>query len=307
MKLSQLSPADELTSLVLRSMAERANVLQFAEFYRISGNAEFTRKAATASGGHFRMINDNYPDNVASPDFINTTLKILGDLVQVDQAHERRGYDVSSVRASELLNFARNLGKQFQMFFFNGNSSVNADEFDGIKKLTPVTQRIVAATNGLSLDTGNSDTAKTKQQRFLELLDQLIESVESGAQTLFMDGKTLSRLSTIARDCITTEQNEFGNPVKYYNGIPVLSAGYGITGERILPHNESCGTSANCTSIYALRFGERADLSIATSIGIDVQDIGLVGSFYTHKVELDASPVLLNDKALARLEGVIIS
>lgn len=307
MKLSQISLADEVTTLVVRNMAERANVLQFAEFYRMNGNAEYARKTATATGGHFRLLDAGFADNVSSPVFINTSLKILGDLVQVDQAHERRGYDISSVRASELLNFARNLGKQFQAFFFNGNSSLNMDEFDGIKHLTPATQRITAAPNGLTIDTGNSDTVRVKQQKFLELLDQLVESVESGAQALFMDGKTLSRLTTIAREYITTQVNEFGSPVKYYNGIPVLPAGYNIGGERIIPHNEACGTASTCTSIYAVRFGERSDLTIATNIGVDVQDLGIVGTFYTHKVEMDASPVLLNDKAVARLEGIIIS
>ncbi|MBI5726437.1 MAG: hypothetical protein HY965_01185, partial [Ignavibacteriales bacterium] len=275
--------------------------------YRMVGNAEFARKSASTSGGHFRMINDNFPDNVVNPDFSNVSLKILGDMVMVDQAHERRGADVPSVRASELLNFAVNLGKQFQHFFFNGNSSVNADEFDGVKKLCPVLQKLTAATNGHTVTMGNSDAAKLAQQKFLELIEQLIQLVDGGAQALFMDGKTLSRLTTIAREFVTTQMNEFGQPVRYFNGIPVLSTGYNILGASVIPHNESCGSSSVCTSIYAIRFGERSDLSIATNIGLDVKDLGLVGSFFTHKVELDASPILLRDKALARLEGIIIS
>ena len=56
MKLNQISAGDELTQLVVKKMTERANVLLFAEFYSIFGNAEYARKTATASGGKFRAI-----------------------------------------------------------------------------------------------------------------------------------------------------------------------------------------------------------------------------------------------------------
>ncbi len=122
-----------------------------------------------------------------------------------------------------------------------------------------------------------------------------------------MDSKTLARLTTIAREFITTQVNQFGQPIKYFNDIPVLPSGYDNNGSRIIAHDEVSGSASNCTSIYAVRFGERSDMSIATNCGVDVKDLGLVGSFYTHKAELDAAPVVLNDKAVARLEGIIIS
>ncbi len=306
MKLNQISASDEVTQTVVDKMMERGSVLQFAEFYSMSGNAEYARQAASASGGAFRQLDADYSANITSPVYSNPALRILGDLVQVDQAHERRGLDVNSVRAAELLHFAANLGKQFQSHFFNGDSANYGEQFDGMKVLTGQSQTIVAATNGLSIDTGNSDTAKTKQQKFLELIDILIESVEGGAEVLYMDGKTLSRLSSIAREYLTIGKDSFGNPVRYYNGVAVQSAGYDKNGSRILAHTEVTGSAANTTSIYALRFGERADLSIATNIGLEVRDLGIVGAFYTHKVEIDAAPVLLNEKAAARLSGLII-
>lgn len=307
MKLNQISAGDELTQLVVKKMTERANVLLFAEFYSMFGNAEYARKAASANGGQFRLLDFDYVDNIVSPTFASPALKILGDHIQVDQAHERRGYDIGSVRASELLNFAANLGRQFQNYFFNGDAATSSEEFDGIKKLIPAFQKITAATNGLSVDVGNSDTAKGRQQKFLELIETLIGSVDGGAQALFMDSKTLARLTSIAREFITTQVNDFGQPVKYFNDVPVLSAGYDKNGNRVIPHNEVAGSANTCTSIYAIRFGERADVSIATNSGVEVRDLGIIGPFYTHKVELDAAPVVLNDKSIARLEGIIIS
>lgn len=306
MKLHQISSSDELTQNAILKMYERSTVLQVAEFYSMYGNAENARKAASASGGQFRALDSDYAANIVTPAFASPALKILGDHIQVDQAHERRGTDVASIRASELLNFCMNLGKQFQNYFFNGDTTISANQFDGVKKLIVSSQKITASTNGLSIDSGNSDTAKSRQQKFLELLEQLVESVEGGAQALFMDGKTLARLSSIAREFITTQPNSFGIPVKYFNGVPLYPAGYDRNGTKILPHNETTGTATNCTSVYAFRFGERSDLSIATNIGLEVKDLGLVANFYTHKVEMDVVPVLLNDKAAARLEGIIV-
>lgn len=229
-------------------------------------------------------------------------LRILGDKVEVDRAHERRGLDIASVRARELLNFGQNLGKQFQKYFFNGSGSGN--EFQGLKLKIPTSQKITPAANGISVPLGNDNTAKTAQQNFLELINDLIRKVDGGAQVLYMNAKALSRLTTIAREFIQWLPNTFGTIIPYYNGIPLRDAGYDKDGNYVIPQDETCGTSNDCTSIYAVRFGEGADLSIATNVGLEVKDLGLVGVHYTHSVEFDVDLVLLNDLAVARLEGI---
>lgn len=302
MKLQQISANDTLTQQVVAQMISRATVLEFAEFYPIVGNADYARKAAAASGGQFRALDADYSDNQITPAYANPTLKILGDKVQVDRAHERRGLDVASVRARELMSFAKNLGKQFQYYFFNG--AVSSTQFNGLKAIVPSGQKIVAATNGLSVTLGNDNTAKTAQQNFLELVNQLIQKIDGGAQALFMNAKALSRLTTIAREFIQWQANTFGQLIPYYNGVPVRDAGYDKNGSLVVPQNETVGTSSDCTSIYAVRFGEGSDLSIATNLGVEVKDLGLVGVHYTHSVEFDADLVLLNDLSVARLEGI---
>lgn len=304
MKLQQISARETLTQQVIAQMISRATVLEFAEFYPIIGNADYSRKAATATGGQFRALDADYPANTITPAFATPTLKILGDKVQVDRAHERRGLDIASVRARELMNFATNLGKQFQYYFFNGVQS--STQFNGLKAIVPAGQKITAATNGLSVPLGNDTTSKTAQQKFLELLNQLIQKVDGGAQVLFMNANALSRLTTIAREFIQWQANSFGQLIPYYNGVPLRDAGYDKTGALVIPQNEVVGTGTNCTSIYAVRFGEGADLSIATNIGVEVKDLGLVGVHYTHSVEFDADLVLLNDLSVARLEGIIL-
>ncbi len=306
MLLNEISARDAISQEVVQAMIDRATVLEFAEFYSITGNADYTRKASTAAGGQFRALNSDYPNNQVNPAYANPTLKILGDKVQVDRAHERRGNDLASVRARDLLAFANTLGEQFQNYFFNGDTGTSADQFDGLKVQMPAGQLLTAATNGLAVTLGNDNTAKTAQQQAIELLDELIDSVKGGAQVLFMDGKTLSRYTTIARDFITYAEANFGRKIPFYNGIPIRPAGYDKDGNKIIPHTETVGTATDCTSVYAVRFGEGVDLSFATNIGVEVKDLGLVGVHYTHAVEIDADLALLNDKAVARLEGLRI-
>jgi hypothetical protein len=304
MRLNALN-SNPLSLQVALAMMAAAPLLSIAEFYPIVGNAEYRRKAAAASGGEFRSLDGDFGDNSITPAYANPALKIFGDKIQVDKAHERRGMDVNSVRAAELAAFARNFGKNFQNYLVNG-AVATTGQFSGIKELVVADQKITAATNGLSVTNGNSDTAKTSQQKLIQLIDQLIVSIDGGAQFLLMDALTLSRLTSIARELVVTAPNEFGVLIRTFAGIPMINAGFTSAGVRVIGHAETCGTGTTCTSIYAGRFGEMSDLSIATNVGVDVVDKGLVGVFYEHHVDLDAAPVLLNDKALGRLEGIIL-
>jgi len=306
MYLWEISSKDTITQELIREMVKKSTVLEFAKFYPVTGNADSPRKAASASGGDFRALDNDYTGVTASPDFGTVNLKIFGDKIKVDIAHERRGQDVDSVRTLEMINFVQNMAKQFQYYFFKGDSNVDSKQFDGIAKLVDSGQVITAGTNGLEVVTGNDNTAKQAQQKFLELLDQLIESVDGGAEVIYMDSLVLSRLTSIAREYIRYEVNEFGKKIPLYNEVPIRSAGYDKDGNRVLSHDETVGSSTNCTSIYAVRFGARADVTIATNVGLEHKDLGVVENFYVDMIEMDVCPVVLNTKALARLKGIII-
>jgi len=302
MLIKQISAGDALSQQVVNEIIKRSTVMENAEFYSMTGNADYQRKSSAATGGKVRALNADWAENKVTPVFDNPSLKIIGDKVQTDKAHERRGNDIASVRASDLLKFAQDLGKTFQNYFFNGTGLNNQPT--GLVAKMPAAQVITASANGLLVELGNTAAQKTAQQKYIELLDQLIESVDGGAQVIYMDGKLWSRTNSIAREYINYEKNEFGIMIPYYAGIPIRPAGYDVSGNRIIPHTETVGESADCTSVYAVRFGERSDLTIASNVGIEVKDEGLVGNFYTYSVELDCELSLLNNKSVAKIEGI---
>ncbi len=306
MRLNQISSQDIKTATFIQNMKKYSTILEYAEFYRIVGNSDMPRKKASATGGQFRAINDNWAANQVSPIFGSVNLKIFGDKVEVDKAHERRAGDISSERARQLINFAEEFGKNFQHEFFNGKTSTNPKSWNGLGTIIPAQQIITADENGLLVEAGNSDQASLSKQIFLEKLRKLITMVDGGAQVLYMNEDVWTRLTTIAAEYINWQKNDFGNMIPYFGGVPIRSGGYNSVGNLIIPANELCGEFNNATTIYAMRFGEKKDLTIGTSNGLNIDDLGLVNNHYVDNVELDADLCLLNNRAVAALKGIII-
>jgi len=306
MKLSEISKSDVKTATFIANMKKYSTILDYAEFYPVIGNSDSPRKKASATGGQFRAINDNWVSNQINPLFGSVNLKIFGDKVEVDKAHERRAADIASERARQLINFAEEFGKNFQNEFFNGKTNSNVKSWNGLVSIIPSQQVVVADESGLLVITGNSDAAAQSKQKFLEKLRKLITMVDGGAQVLYMNEDVWSRLTTIAAEYITWEKSDFGTAIPYFGGVPIRSGGYNSSGSLVIPANELFGEYNTATTVYAMRFGEKKDLTIGTSNGLNIDDMGLVGNHYVDNVELDADLCLLNNRAVAALKGIII-
>jgi hypothetical protein len=306
MKLNEISSQDIKTSAFIKSMKKYSTILDYAEFYRIIGNSDMPRKKASAAGGQFRAINDNWVSNQVSPLFGSVNLKIFGDKVEVDKAHERRAGDINSERARQLINFAEEFGKNFQNEFFNGKTNSNVKSWNGLVSIIPAQQVIVADESGLLVQAGNSDAAALSKQKLLEKLRKLITMVDGGAEVLYMNEDVWTRLTTIAAEYISWEKNDFGNMISYFGGVPIRSGGYNSSGSLVIPANELFGEFNTATTVYAMRFGEKKDLTIGTSNGLNIDDLGLVNNHYVDNVELDADLCLLNNRAVAALKGIVI-
>jgi hypothetical protein len=304
--------SDALRQVVIAEMRAESPILEDIEFYTMIGSADTPRKNATALGGANRAINAAWGANTTAPAFGAVALKILGDQVQTDRAYERRGGDIGSERLRELKAFSRSLARYFTDQVFNG--ALDATHFSGLYELVDASMifNLNGDANGSSVTLGNSDAARASQQKFLEAIDVLIQ--ETGATVLAMPTKVRSRLITLGRDFVTVSNvtDAIGNPVQLltYNGVKVVVPGYkkDKASGPILTSTEVLGTSgAACSSVWALRPGEKVDLTYATNVGVEVADRGLQGNLYTTDVEFDADSELLDIKALGRLRGVIIA
>lgn len=317
MLLQQISTArqgvgtnPDLQSVALGAMISAAPILQFAEFYSFSGNADVVPENSTVAGGAGRLLNADYTPVDSGVTTRTLAPQILGDVIRTDQALERRftGIEgIASERARQLISFSRGIGRYFTDQFINGNNT--APQLHGIRPRIIAGQTASMGTNGDTVPLGNSDANVVKQQAFLEKLYELIGLVPDGAQVLVMNSRAIARLQAIARQYVTVTQvnDAFGIPQQFttFNGIPVINSGLAKDGTtQIITNTETQGTSTDCTTIYALRFGERENVSIGTNIGLQVYDRGLVGSQFVTAVEMDANILIQNDRAVARLVGI---
>lgn len=302
----------ELSAIAVNELIEAAPILEVAEFYTHSGNADKPRKGAATVGGSSRALNADFVGNVATPQFGDVALKIIGDKVIIDRAHQRRGQDIGSVVIEELQSVARGIGRHFMDLFVNADSDAVATVFNGLKKQIVGSDILLleAAENGAQVILGNDNAAKRSQQMFKLYIDQLLAEV-GGASFLLANRKTLGYLRAIGMEYVRSAnmQDIFSNAgnrlIGDYFGVPVFDAGYKKDNATpVIGNDEVQGTSENCTSIYAGKFGEKADLTFATNIGLEVKDLGLVGAQRQISIELDTDLVRLSPACAKRLAGI---
>lgn len=304
--------AEQLRALAIAEFAAAFPLANYAEFYQMRGNADAPRKAdATMTAGANRSIATTYTAKTNTPDFGSIMLKIYGDLVETDRAYERRGIDIGSQRAKDLANFSRSLGRYFMNAFVNDELSATA--FSGIKQQTTKLSRkvVFGGGNGGSFPTGNGNTERKAQDALFELLSEKIAEV--GPSCILVNAQFMGRLESVGRNFLTTDNvaDIYGTNQRVisFMGIPLVNAGFAANGTGlILPNDETEGTSTSaCTSIYLIRFGEEVDTTIATNSGLDVEDLGAVGTKFQTMVELDVDVAVLNPNSILRIGGIKLS
>lgn len=309
-RISEISSGSSLAQRVVQIMLRVAPLIGLMEFYRHPGNSDNPRKTSGASGGQYRAQNSDYPDNEVDPAFASLILAILGDEVHTDQSHERRGFDIASVRASDLEAFAEDLAKFLVDEHVNGGGQGSSPPaLNGLEGLLPMSnsQAIYAEDNStvLTVQDGSSDTAVSARHQFKRLLHKLIEMVDGGPSALLMSNDMKAAITSWFESQIDRVESDFGTPIDTFNNVALVGVGYDKSGNSIIAQDEQPGNiTTDSQSIYAVRYGERRDLACSTSNGVNVTDKGLVGSHYVYNCELDMQQGLLNDKAVGRLAGL---
>ena len=304
------SPSDRLTNIALNIILETAPLIGLWQFYQHPGNSDNARKESQASGGQYRAMNDDYPDNEVTPEYANLILATLGDEVQTDQGYERRGFDLPSVRASDLRTFAKALARFVVNEHINGSGqSGTPPKLNGLETLLPMSdsQAIYAVDNStpLTVQDGNSDAVVAAQQKLKRKLKEIIRMVEGGADALLMSNDMHAFLTTVFEASTDVRRTEFGVDVTTFDRVDIYGLGFPTKGIPVIGQDETPGSITTDTqSVYAIKYGEKSDFTMATNTGLHVNDRGLVGNHWTYNVDMDAQQGRLNDASVARLAGV---
>jgi hypothetical protein len=177
----------------------------------------------------------------------------------------------------------------FDDTFVNGDESTNAKSFEGIDRLTVAGQTVSMGTNGGTLT--------------LDKLDELIDKVRGGKpDLLLMSRRTRRSLNLLARTAGTfleADRDEFGSMLQFYDGIPIGINDY-------ISDAKTVGTSSDCSTVYAMQFGEGGLSGLTAPGGLTVERVGSLETKDASRIRVKwyASSALFNTLKLAKLSGV---
>jgi hypothetical protein len=242
--------------------------------------------AATAA---FFDVGDTWTESTPTFTQQTATLKILGGDADIDNFLLATRSNVQDLEAAVVKLKAKAVQQMFDDTFINGNASTNPKSFEGIDRLTIGGQTASMGTNGATLT--------------LARLDELIDLVKGGKPDLLVMSKrsrrTLNSLARSSGGFLETERNDFGLMVQVYDGIPI-----GISDS--ISDTQTQGTSTDCSTIYAVQFGEGGLAGVTAPGGLQVERVGSleVRDATRTRVKWYVSLALFNTLKLAKLTGV---
>ena len=212
---------NDLQRGVLETFVLSSPVLDRIPLLDINGNAYAYNAEATLPGVEFRAVNAAYTESTGTVSQTTVTLVILGGDADVDRFIVQTRGNVNDQRAIQTDMKSRSLAFKWQDTFINGDVAVDANSFDGLKKLATGTQVLDAATNGLAV-LGTSDADR---HTFLDQLDRLGAAIPGGADAFYMNASILAKIQSSARRLTQAVSglDGFGRATSFFNGVPMLS------------------------------------------------------------------------------------
>ncbi|HVJ03294.1 MAG TPA: hypothetical protein VM662_14010 [Sphingomonas sp.] len=289
---AKLNP-DPLQSGVVEIFASTNPIMQYMPFQNIAGAAYVYNREQTLPGIAFRGINESYDESTGVINQLSDPLKIVGGDLDIDAALIAWSAGANDTRAIHDAMKVKALSLTHLKTVFDGDSTANVKEFDGLNARLTGNQVITAGTNGAALT--------------LEMLDSLCDAVAGSPTLLLMNKPLRQKIRQLARsvNALTIAKDDLGREVDMYYGVPFAIVEEDATGADILGFDETQGTANNTGSIYAVKLGAGAMFGAQTA-PISVRDLGELQSkpAFRTRVEHYSTIVLEHPKAAARLKGI---
>lgn len=282
---------DILQRGVIETIVKESPTLQVLPFMTIEGNSYKYTQENTLGSADFYGVNATWTESTATFSQQSANLAILGGDADVDNFIQRTASNVQDQRAVQVAKKAKAVAQKFEEAFIYGDSSIDPNSFNGIRKLISNSDQIVTAgANGASLT--------------LAMLDDLIDRVKGGKPDILMMSKRsrrkLKSLLQSSAHYIERGESSFGRQVMLYDGIPVEVCDF-------IMDTETQGSSNACSSIYALSFGPEEALCGLQNGGIEVLDVGQLETKDATRVRIRwyCGLALFNQLRCAKLVGVL--
>jgi len=276
---------------------------------------QITQRAAA-----FRAINAEYTPTEATKQRYTVDLKPLGGSFQVDRVLSR------VAQAAEVEFQMRELLKassaKFNDAFFNGDTAVDANGFDGLSKLlTGTSTEYLPLSNGVTAGYLDWTAINTQALAFATIahIDAWLGLLDGRPDAIYLPRKAKALFKTVASFAgqYSVERDAIGRPVDTYNGIPLVDPGTvsgAATDVLALATRDTDGGGAggnitNLADMYAVRFGLDGVHGVSMADGPLVQnwlpDFSTAGAVKTGEAELGPVAVVVKrTKSAAVLRNI---
>jgi len=296
-----------MRNVVMSNMRAASKLLEYLEFYTFKGSSDKIYPKSDTKGGSFRKLNDKAEaktTNLGTP--INMDWFIYSDTVQTDRALINRGIVVTDEHIRSLIAMSQSLGRDLTHRVINGTG---VDQISGLKKLITGNQVLPwGGADGGYLPIGDSAEDKALRRAFFEYLNKVIYALNPDC--LVMNSDMIARIETCGMEFVRTTKvkDALGKEQRIvdYKGFPLVDAGFQADEESlVIGSNESCGTSNDCTSIYAVKYGEKKDVVLSTTeSGLYVAHTPNKDNFVSTDIELQFDQKIARKKSAVRLNGI---
>ncbi|MGE0229132.1 MAG: major capsid protein [Dehalococcoidia bacterium] len=280
---------DVLRQGVIETIVNEDAIFDRLPFIEIVGNAlTYNRENAPATAA-FYNVGDTWAESTPTFTQQTATLKILGGDADVDRYIARTRSNVQDIEATVVELKAKAVAEKFRDTAMNGDTAVDTKAFDGLNKICAVGQTASMGTNGAVIT--------------LEKLDEMIDLIRGGApDMLVMSRRTRRQITKLSRDAgsgiVQSDLDAFGRRVTFYADIPIGINDY-------ISDDQTVGTSEDCSTVFAIRFGENGVSGITGPDGLEVDPIGPLETKDASRTRVKwyVALVNFNDLALAKLIG----
>ncbi len=243
------------------------------------------QRTARGAGGSFVDDTDEPTETQASYIQKKFPYKTVIQRGKVTRKLVAVGKSLLDIEAEEVDNALQAVRDAEEDALINGDSTANPKQFNGLRKLVPAGQTVVAGANGAALT--------------LDLMDQVIDLNRGNPNMIVMSKKANRKLNALMQAqqrFVDTMEVKGGFRVQVYNGIPIFRSIF-------VSDAQTQGTSNVATDIFVLDtsavwVGELTPLKMVRL----AQKSSQFGEFDIFE---DLTLVLANDIKASRLAGVL--
>ena len=307
---ARLNVQDDLQAGIIDEFAKSSFILNNIPFADVvsptGGGATLTyayTRQITQPTAAFRKVNAEYTPSEVQKQRYTTDLKVFGGSFEIDRIIAGMGGIVDEVtwQANQKVKAASAL---FSDTIINGNTSTDADVFDGLDVALAGSATEVNA-GGTAIDLSTSEKVTANWQAFLDVLDEFLGELDGTPDALLVNAKMAAKLRAVARraSMYQTTKDNWGRQVEMYGNIPFVDVG-----AKAGSNDPIIATNSNETSIYAVRFGMDAFHAISMAgqppVKIWLPEFTSAGAVKKGEVEMVAGCALKTTKSCGVLRKI---